>query len=190
MKRWATDTDAFKQTCHDKSSMPQNVEIKARLDDFAVTAQLAEQISGGSAEVIVQEDIFFLCKSGRLKLRIFADNSGELIAYNRNDDAGPKTCDYVISPVPDPQTMRQALERSNGVRSIVRKTRHLFLAGRTRIHLDRVEGLGDFLELEVVLEPDEDDAVGVAEARDLMTQLGIGEDALIDCAYVDLIEAP
>lgn len=168
--------------------MAQNIEIKARLDDVDETSRLARKISDSGPEVIVQEDIFFRCSSGRLKLRIFADNSAELIAYSRNNDTGPKKSDYVISHVPDPQTMRDALDRAMGVRSIVRKTRHLYLAGRTRIHVDRVDGLGDFLELEVVMRPDEEEAVGADEARGLMTQLRIGEDMLIDCAYVDLIE--
>ncbi len=169
--------------------MPRNVEIKARLADFDRTRQRANEISGSKGEVIVQEDIFFHCPNGRLKLRIFADNSAELIAYSRADQAGPKTCEYVISKVPDSQTMRDALERSIGVRSVVRKTRYLFLAGRTRIHVDRVDGLGDFLELEVVLGPGEDEAVGVAEADRLMTKLKIPAAALIDRAYVDLIES-
>lgn len=168
--------------------MAQNIEIKARLDNFDETSRLARRLSNSGPEVIVQEDIFFRCSSGRLKLRVFADNSAELIAYSRNDDTGPKKSDYVISHVPDPLTMRDALERAMSVRSIVRKTRHLYLAGRTRIHVDRVDGLGDFLELEVVMRPGEHETVGVNEARDLMTHLKIGEDTLIDCAYVDLIE--
>ena len=169
--------------------MPQNIEIKARVSDFDETCRLAAEISDRGPEVIVQEDIFFRCPSGRLKLRVFADHSAELIAYSRDDQAGPKQSDYVISPVPDAESMRTALERSLGLRSIVRKTRHLFLAGRTRIHVDRVDGLGDFLELEVVMQAGEDDSVGVAEARDLMTRLVIPADALIDCAYIDLVES-
>ena len=169
-----------------QNAMPKNVEIKARLDDFDRVARRATEISGGPAELIVQEDIFFHCQSGRLKLRMFADNSAELIAYRRADETGPKSSDYVIASVPDPQTMRETLKRSLGIRSVVRKTRHLFLAGRTRIHLDRVDGLGDFLELEVVMKPDEAEAIGVAEARELMQQLSIPDEALIDRAYVDL----
>jgi predicted adenylyl cyclase CyaB len=62
------------------------------------------------------------------------------------------------------------------------------LAGRTRIHLDHVEGLGDFIELEVVLRPDEETASGVREARELMARLEIAEDDLVEAAYVDLLE--
>jgi adenylate cyclase len=169
--------------------MARNVEIKARLSDFDKTMRKARQISERGPVVLRQEDFFFRCGSGRLKLRVFADQSAELIAYARDDTRGPKASDYVISPVSDPATMRQVLERSLGVGSVVRKTRHLFLTGRTRIHLDQVDGLGEFLELEVVLRPGEQESMGVAEARDLMTQLAVCQDALIDRAYVDLVDS-
>jgi predicted adenylyl cyclase CyaB len=71
----------------------------------------------------------------------------------------------------------------------VRKQRTLFLAGRTRIHLDRVEGLGDFLELEVVLAEGEPADAGVREARALMHALGVESSQLVEGAYVDLLAA-
>ena len=70
----------------------------------------------------------------------------------------------------------------------MRKHRTLFLAGRTRIHLDRVEGLGDFLELEVVLEEGEPTEAATREAYDLMARLGVEPSQLIECAYVDLLD--
>jgi adenylate cyclase len=169
--------------------MPHNIEIKAKLSDFPQTLRLAAEICGTEPEIIRQEDVFFCCAAGRLKLRIFSDGSAELIAYHRPDQTGPKTCSYVISPVPDPRSMRETLSRACGVRSVVRKRRQLFLAGRTRIHLDQVEGLGDFLELEVVMDAGEHDSVGVAEANELIAQLQVPTAALIDRAYVDLIES-
>jgi predicted adenylyl cyclase CyaB len=69
----------------------------------------------------------------------------------------------------------------------VQKQRTLFLVGRTRIHLDRVAGLGDFLELEVVLEDNEPTEVGVSEAHELMASLGVELSQLVEDAYVDLL---
>jgi predicted adenylyl cyclase CyaB len=72
----------------------------------------------------------------------------------------------------------------------VKKHRKLFLVGRTRVHLDEVEGLGHFLELEVVLADDEPAEAGVREARGLMEKLDIKPHQLIEDAYVDLLARP
>jgi predicted adenylyl cyclase CyaB len=72
----------------------------------------------------------------------------------------------------------------------VRKRRTLYLAGRTRIHLDRVDQLGNFLELEVVLQTDDSAAAGVREANTLMQRLSIRGDQLIESAYIDLLLQP
>ena len=83
--------------------------------------------------------------------------------------------------------LAQVLLSSFGISGRVKKHRTLYLAGRTRIHLDRVEGLGEFVELEVVLAQDESPAAGIREAHSLMAQLGITEQQLIAGAYLDLI---
>ena len=62
------------------------------------------------------------------------------------------------------------------------------MAGRTRIHLDRVEDLGHFLELEVVMTDGEPAEAGVAIAHALLAKLGIAPDQLIERAYVDLLD--
>ena len=69
----------------------------------------------------------------------------------------------------------------------MQKHRTMFLVGRTRIHLDRVAGLGHFLELEVVLREHEPSEVGVREAHELMARLGVEPSQLIEGAYVDLL---
>ena len=71
---------------------------------------------------------------------------------------------------------------------MVRKTRHLYFVGRTRIHLDRVEGLGDFLELEVVLTEEDSIEGGEVEAHRLMEPLGVLSEDLVPDAYVDLLD--
>jgi predicted adenylyl cyclase CyaB len=168
--------------------MARNVEIKARTPDLEAAAAVARRLSGGEAELLHQEDVFLYAPSGRLKLRIFAENQGELIYYKRADRAGPKTSQYEIFPTDRPHELRALLTAALGVRAVVRKTRQVYLSGRTRIHLDRVDGLGDFIELEVVLSEDEDPADGEREARELMAELGVGPDDLIERAYVDLLE--
>ena len=69
----------------------------------------------------------------------------------------------------------------------VKKRRQLWLAGRTRIHLDEVSGLGWFMELEVVMAEGDSSEKARAEAENLMARLGIVEADLVDRAYVDLL---
>tara|TARA_A100000171_G_C2105218_1_gene131935 strand:+ start:528 stop:845 length:318 start_codon:yes stop_codon:yes gene_type:complete len=84
-------------------------------------------------------------------------------------------------------SLREALTQAYGQSGRVQKRRRLFLAGRTRIHLDEVEGLGHFLELEVVLKCGEPSDVGVEEAHGLMAKLGVEHSQLVEEAYVDLL---
>lgn len=165
-----------------------NIEIKARIESIDALLPRARALAGGAEPVlIVQDDSFFACPHGRLKLRDFGDGSGELIQYERADASGPKTSTYVRSPTASPASLREALARALGPAGRVRKRRWLLLAGRTRIHLDRVEGLGDFLELEVVLAEGDDEAGGHAEAQALLRSLCIPAEALLSGAYVDLL---
>jgi len=169
--------------------MARNIEIKARVADMdALRARTAAIADDGPVE-IPQDDTFFRCANGRLKLRVHADGHGELIAYSRADDGGPKVSDYLLSPTSSPDSLRETLARSNGVEGRVVKHRTLFLVGRTRVHLDRVQGLGDFMELEVVLADGDSVEGGVRDAHELMVRLGVSQDALVQGAYHDLLRA-
>lgn len=169
--------------------MPQNIEIKARIPSIEVVEPLAASIATEGPVQLRQDDTFFHCPNGRLKLREFADGKAELIYYQRDDTRGPKSSFYVRTPVADPLTMRQALTQAWGEAGRVKKERTLYLCNRTRIHLDRVEGLGDYLELEVVLSEGDGYESGVEEARHLLKQLGIADDWLVEGAYIDLLAA-
>jgi len=167
--------------------MPSNVEIKARVSDIAALRERTESIADGPAEILDQEDIFFAAPEGRLKLRILGPARGELILYHRADLAGPKTSHYRIAPTSEPEALREILTRVLPTRAVVRKRRWLYHVGQTRIHLDQVDGLGAFVELEVVLRADQSAEAGGAVARDLMQRLDIAEAQLVEQAYVDLL---
>ena len=85
--------------------------------------------------------------------------------------------------------MREALERALGTVGRVRKQRLLLMAGATRIHLDRVEDLGEFIELEVVLRDDQSERDGALIAERLMHELGLAAAPRIAGAYLDLLAA-
>ena len=169
--------------------MARNIEIKARVADMPALAARAAAIADSGPVEIPQDDTFFGCENGRLKLRVYADGRGELIFYRRPDADGPKVSFYVLSPTESPDTLREALALANGQEGRVVKHRTVFMVGRTRVHLDRVQGLGDYLELEVVLADDESPDDGVREAHALMARLGIAADSLVTGAYHDLLRA-
>jgi predicted adenylyl cyclase CyaB len=167
--------------------MARNIEIKAWVDDPQALEARAAAIADSGPTPIAQDDTFFRCDTGRLKLRKFADGTGELIFYRRPDHDGPKTSFYVISQTASPDTLREALTLAYGQVGRVVKQRTLYLVGRTRVHLDRVDQLGDLMELEVVLADGESEDAGVRDARALMARLGIAADRLVEGAYVDLL---
>lgn len=166
--------------------MLRNIEIKARVEDVEDLERRVAGLADGGPWSITQEDTFFACANGRLKLRQFSEEAGELIFYQRADEAGPKTSFYLRSPTSTPTTLRDCLKLAYGEAGRVRKQRTLFMLGRTRIHIDRVDGLGCFLELEVVLDEDEPTDCGIREAEDLLSRLDVDESQLVDAAYVDL----
>jgi predicted adenylyl cyclase CyaB len=167
--------------------MARNIEIKARIESVEALAPKAAAIADKGPIEITQDDTFFGCESGRLKLRAFSKEEGELIFYRRANQQGPKESFYLRSPTSAPETLRDSLSMAYGQTGRVLKHRTLFLVGRTRVHLDKVEGLGHFLELEVVLEESEPTDVGIREAYKLMAKLGVEPSQLIEGAYVDLL---
>jgi predicted adenylyl cyclase CyaB len=169
--------------------MPVNIEIKARVEDIDVLRARAEALSDTPVKVIPQEDTFFNTEKGRLKLRVQTPDEGYLIYYERPDQDGPKRSDYHLAKTNEPGNLKTALALALGVRGVVKKTRYLYMVGQTRIHLDDVAGLGHFMELEVVMREGQSDAEGQVIAEDLMRKLGVQEEALIEGAYMDLIES-
>ena len=169
--------------------MPANIEIKAYARNFDDIRRRAEALSHTPVNVIPQEDTFFNAPQGRLKLRVLSPDSAQLIYYTRPDQEGPKRSDYHISLTSDPVNLKRVLELAYGIRGVVRKTRYLYLVGQTRVHLDDVEGLGQFMELEVVLGQGQNDAEGQAIAEDLMARLGVERSDLLEGAYMDLLES-
>jgi predicted adenylyl cyclase CyaB len=168
--------------------MAVNIEIKARVHDFSAIRQKAEQLCGTDCQIIPQEDTFFSCPNGRIKLRELSPRYAQLVYYRRLDTSGPKHSEYQIYETDRPSELKEILSQAFGVRGVVSKVRHLYLVGQTRIHLDDVKGLGNFVELEVVMQPGQTDLEGQAIAEKLMQQLGIEEKDLIKSAYMDLLE--
>lgn len=167
--------------------MARNIEIKARIDNLQALAQTLAGMAKSEPVSIVQDDTFFACPAGRLKLRALPNGTGQLIFYRRPDLPGPKESFYQLSPTHAPDALRATLALAYGTAGRVQKQRTVTMLGRTRVHLDRVEGLGDFMELEVVLQEGESAQAGVQEAQAILAQLGVHLSQCVEGAYVDLL---
>ena len=165
-----------------------NIEIKARINNYNNIRDLVEKYCGSPIEIDNQVDTFFNTSNGRLKLRVSDSSKSALIYYNRPNTIEPKQSDIAITFTDEPDTLKDVLAKSLGVAGTVKKKRSLYLYGQSRIHLDNVEGLGNFIELEVVLKEGQTVIEGISIATDLMEKFYVQKKDLIDVAYVDLIE--
>ncbi len=167
--------------------MPRNIEIKARVRDPEGLRRRARALSDKDVEVLLQVDTFYDVSNGRLKLRVLRPDSCELIYYERSDRVGAKESEYAIIRSDDPETFETILAAALPIRGVVAKTRSLYLVGRTRIHVDEVEQLGTFMEIEVVLSEGQTAEQGTKIAEELMRKLGVLEDDRVSGAYIDLL---
>lgn len=167
--------------------MPRNIEVKARIESIEDIRPVVEGLATDGPTEIVQADTFFTCGRGMLKLRKFSEDRGVLIHYDREVKHGPKLSSYLISETTEPDVLAGVLERACGIVGQVNKVRTLYMHGRTRIHLDRVQDLGQFLELEVVLGDGDSTEDGEREAGRLMQRLGLSDPDLVPNAYIDLL---
>jgi predicted adenylyl cyclase CyaB len=167
--------------------MPSNVEIKAILRDRKRAEATAARLSKMEPQLIRQEDYFFPCKEARLKLRILAPDRGELIRYERPDVANTRCSRYLIARTLAPLILLEILTGMLGRAGVVEKERTLYVVDQTRVHFDRVVGLGEFLELEVVLRPGQSEAEGRIIADQLLSAFEIDKAELLGEACVDLL---
>jgi predicted adenylyl cyclase CyaB len=169
--------------------MARNIEIKAQVGDLDQIRTRARSLASSPCVILQQTDTFFAVPSGRLKVREFADGTGELISYQRPDQCGPRESVYTRYPCQNARALSETLGGVLPVRGTVLKRREVFLVGRSRIHLDQVYNLGLFVELEVVLSDGEPAEQGRHVALQLLHELGIPDTGLLAQAYIDLLEA-
>lgn len=162
-----------------------NIELKASLENRETALAACDAIGAVFQGDIHQTDTYFAVTSGRLKLREARPGNTELVQYFRPDVAGPKGCDYRLETVS--ASIKPLLADALGVLQVVEKTRSLYLWKNVRIHLDSVVGLGEFIEFEAVMQPDEDDADGLKALHYLIETFQIGDDAHQEYAYLELL---
>ncbi|MBI1248771.1 CYTH domain-containing protein [bacterium] len=165
--------------------MARNIEIKARIANRKELEDRIAPLADSGPAVLRQVDHFYRVPEGRLKLRQINEEHAELIFYRRFDLAGPKTSHYRRVPISHPDQLGLLLDDALQLLGTVTKTRTLYMVGQTRIHLDEVQSLGDYLELEVVLDDSQSEEEGTAIAHDLMQRLSIDPEDLVEGAYLD-----
>ena len=168
-----------------------NVELKARDHDPARSLERALALGAEDRGEIRQRDTYFVGARGRLKLREQETGGSplwdELIEYSRADSADASTSSYRRVPVADVAPLLEALDAAYGTLGTVIKRRRLLLWEGVRIHLDEVEGLGSYLELEAVADADSDLSGEREKVERLRAEFRIEDDDLVATSYSDLL---
>jgi adenylate cyclase, class 2 len=165
--------------------MPENLELKARVQSLRAVGAAAQRIGARKAGTLVQRDTYYTVRRGRLKLREIVGSKAELIAYDRPNLQGSRVARYDVFPIERPRVLKSMLNNALGTRAVVEKRRTLHLYQNCRIHADQVRGLGTFLEFEVTI------TRGRPQARRLMKSLvrhfGVDPADVVGPSYCDLI---
>lgn len=182
-----------------------NIEAKFPCDAtmLALVRERAARLGARHAGTLRQVDTYFRAPLGRLKLReVSAEGQppyAVLIGYTRPDAAGARESTYEMVPVTDPHALTAALAATLGVRTRVVKVRELLLWRHTRIHLDTVERLGMFVELETLVGDADlrrggqagthDSAAAERELAEVVEGLALRLDEGLPGSYADLLES-
>ncbi|HEY8505370.1 MAG TPA: class IV adenylate cyclase, partial [Gemmataceae bacterium] len=166
-----------------------NVELKARCPDPAAVRRALAALKAEPMGTVEQADTYFAVPDGRLKLRESTPGQAELIFYRRSDAHEARPSEYHLAPVACPERVAGVLAAALGVRGRVRKTRHWWLYRNIRVHLDEVEGLGAFVELEAMVGNGHTEADCAAAAEELAALLGVAADHRLAGSYVELLAA-
>jgi len=129
--------------------MPTNLELKIRVTSHQSLKKILKQIGARSKGLLKQKDVYYSIPNGLLKLRI--ENGYEsLIFYNRNENDKNRWSDFEFLKFAN-SNGEKFFKKLFDVEVIVNKKRELFYYDDTRIHLDKVNNLGNFLELETLV---------------------------------------
>ena len=166
------------------------VELKAEVDDHDFLRKKLSALGAEYTGTFQQSDLYFRVPEGRLKLRTVKDNNkAELIYYERESIAGPKSDDAFILRVQEPEDLKKVLKKILAPLIVIEKGREIYQYQGTQIHLDTVKQLGKFIEFE---RQTSDDLKSIEKDRRilerLMEKLEIDPGNLETLSYSDLAE--
>lgn len=165
--------------------MRRNIELKARDPDPGASLDVCRALGAEDCGQITQRDTYFEVMHGGLKLREENPGHPHLIQFERASEPQQRESRYRIVEVSDGAVLRDALTAAVGIRGVVLKRRHLLLWRNVRIHLDEVEHLGRFIELEAVAPPESDLAREHRLVAELRDALAITDDRLVALGYAE-----
>jgi len=169
--------------------MAENIEIKARCLDFIATQRRVQKLASGYLGSDFQTDTYFQVKNGRLKLRESRLDGAYLIPYIRPDKSGPKNSLYTKIKIDNPDEVKNLFHNMFGIHVVVCKKRDIYTIENVRIHLDKVDHLGTFIELEALLKPPHSDPRHEKKrVNELMETLHINKNDLIAESYESLLK--
>jgi adenylate cyclase, class 2 len=166
-----------------------NIELKARDLEPDRSLEICRALGAVDQGVIRQLDTYFDVRQGGLKLRVQSPGPPHLIQFQRPDRPEQRQSSYRIVVVEDADTARAALATALGIVGVVVKRRHLFLWKRVRIHLDEVDGLGHFIELEAVAPVQSDLTAEHRLIAELRERFAITDDRLCATGYLAQLQA-
>ena len=165
-----------------------NIELKAKCHDLKKVERTIQKMNLPFLENQHQSDTFFNVPKGRLKLRE-TKKGAWLIPYFREDSPTPRTSDYALLPIGnDIEHTFEILKKMFGIRAVVEKSRKIYLYHNVRIHLDTVEELGAFIELEGVVSAKDSRSATMEKIELLMELLEIKPQDILLHAYVDMLD--
>jgi len=164
-----------------------NIEIKARCSAPDFVRSVLKKRKATFKGVDCQVDTYFNVANGRLKLRE-GNIENSLIHYTREDEVGPKKSAVTLYHPAENSTLKEILTNSLGILVIVEKTREIYFIDNVKFHIDTVDRLGTFVEIEAV-----DSSGAIAQetlqrqCEEFMNLLGIRAEDLINHSYSDMI---
>lgn len=164
-----------------------NIEIKAKCTNQETIRRILKDKGADFRGTDHQIDTYFNVPNGRLKLRE-GNIENHLIFYNRIETKGLKESSILLYNSTPGSMLKEILSKSLGILAVVDKRREIYFIENVKFHLDRVEGLGTFAEVEAI---DIDGSISKEQLSEqcdrYMKLFGIQKDDLIAASYSDLI---
>ncbi len=165
-----------------------NIEIKARCNTPDQVRKILEQQNARFIGTDHQIDTYFKVDKGRLKLRE-GNIENSLIHYDRPNQSGPKASEVALYRSKEGAALKEVLSKVLDTWKIVDKQRSIYFIDNVKFHVDEVQTLGSFVEIEAI---DKDGSIGkkklLQQCEHFMSLLGIKEEDLLDCSYSDMVE--